>query len=203
MVGFKKFCLIFSSLSIATTILILLAPWVDIAPYNTYIVNYIAFSSWFFFLIEFLAVISLFSALCIFIMGVAKRKHKDLYVDTEQGARITISRTAIASQVTYIAEYTADVTVEKVQVRVKNHSKIFLYVAVQPNVPMSIPQVGKRIETAIRESLAWMLDVDDVTIALRFVEASHMEDVSNVEIPQEKQDITVDIEAASAEQPKK
>lgn len=200
MVGLKKFCLIIASLAIAASVCILLLPWINMAPYNDQVAVLLTFSPWFFYGVEVLAAIALFSALCLFVAGVAMHKPHDFAYSTRKGSHIAISRAAIASQVTYLAEQTADVVVDKVHVSHDKAGGVSVTLELQPNRSISIKQASERIESAVQAGLQQMLDIDRLTISLRFVEATQASELLEQGTPasSEGPDITVDMEAPTA-----
>lgn len=190
MTGIKRFCLIIFALLGVFCVCVLMTPWLNVPPVNVKVLLYLTTVPWFFYAVEIAATVALIGFFCIFVMACAKKKPRDLVIKDEAGAHVTVTRQAIASQATYLAESVAPVQIDRVHVQAKYPDALGITLAVQPLQPLQVREVSQRIERQVRAGLGSMLGVEPAQVNLRFVEAHVSGDVA----ADPEQEITVGIE---------
>lgn len=167
MEGFKRFCLIVFSLVGIALLGALALPW--IGPWTDLFAGFFALD-WYLFCVELALLAVAIGFVAVFIRGVTMRRHNDVVVLAENGAQVTIARSAIASQATYLAEQDGSCVVTKVVVKVHHHDFVDVKVSVQPYQSVNVRAEAQKLQLTLREGLARLCGEGLGTITLRFLE---------------------------------
>lgn len=174
MQGLKRFCLIAFAVVGIVLVAVLALPW--IGPWTALFTSFFAIE-WYLFAVELCLLVVVIGFVAVFVRGVTTRRHHDVEVLSEQGARVTIARSAIASQATYLAEQDGTCVVTKVVVKVHGHESVDVRVSVQPYQSVNVQVEAQRLQKRLREGLERLCGDALHTITLRFLEPRSTGDI--------------------------
>ena len=174
MEGFKRFCLIVFSLVGLAALCALALPW--IGPWTELFTSFLSIQ-WYLFVLELCLLLLALGFLGLFIRGCTMRRHHDVEVLSGEGAKVTIARSAIASQATYLAEQDGTCVVTKVVVKVRRKDEVDVRVSVQPYQSVNVQVEAQKLHERLREGLTRLCGPALRNITLRFVEPRSTGDI--------------------------
>ncbi len=174
MESFKRFCLIVFSLVGIVVLAVLALPW--IGPWTTLFSSFFAIE-WYLFVVELCLLFLVLGFLGLFIRGCTMRRHHDVEVLSGDGAKVTIARSAIASQATYLAEQDGTCVVTKVVVKVHRKDEVDVRVSVQPYQSVNVQVEAQKLNERLREGLTRLTGPALKDITIRFVEPRSTGDI--------------------------
>lgn len=148
--GFKRFCYILFAIIGILLVAALILPWVG--PWTSLFTDLIAYD-WYFFLIEILVILCLAGFVAIFVRGVSAKKRKDILLFTENGDEVRVTRSAIASQASYLVEQDGTCYATKVVVKEHGGRSVNVKVYIEPHEPIDVAQEAKALQKRLRSSL--------------------------------------------------
>lgn len=174
MSGFKRFCMIAFALLGALVLGALLLPWTG--PWAAWATSMFAID-WFLYLVEGLALCAFVGFICVFISGVRSRGQHDIKVEAGDGATVTIARSAVASQATYLVE--EDGTCIATKVNVKNHhDRVNVSIQVEPYESLDVRAEAAKLEGRLRTGLTVLVGDHLGDLTLRFLEPRKTGDIT-------------------------
>lgn len=181
--GFKRFCLIVFSLLGLLVVGLGLVWW--LGPWTAQISALFALD-WFVFLIEAFIVIGLVGFVCLFVAGVRAKKPKDIEVINEDGDHVSIARSAVASQATYLAEADGLCLVTKVVVDTRRRDQVDVALWIQPYHSLDVQAEAQALQESLRRGLTILVGDRLGSLTLRFLEPRQTADITpgNVVTPQ-------------------
>lgn len=174
MESFKRFCIIVFSLVGIVAVGALALPW--IGPWTSLFASFFTLE-WYLFAMELCLLVLGIGFVGLFVRGCTMRRHHDVEVLSEEGAKVTIARSAIASQATYLAEQDGTCVVTKVVVRVRRKDEVDVKVSVQPYQSVNVQVEAQKLQKRLREGLTRLTGPALRTITLRFVEPRSTGDI--------------------------
>ncbi len=174
MESFKRFCLIVFSLVGIAVLAVLALPW--IGPWTALFSSFFAIE-WYLFVVELCILLLAIGFLGLFIRGCTMRRHHDVEVLSGDGAKVTIARSAIASQATYLAEQDGTCVVTKVVVKVRRKDEVDVRVSVQPYQSVNVQVEAQKLNERLRDGLTRLTGPALKHITLRFVEPRSTGDI--------------------------
>ncbi len=174
MESFKRFCLIVFSLVGIVVLGALALPW--IGPWTDLFASFFAIQ-WYLFVVELCLLLLVIGFIGLFIRGCTMRRHHDVEVLSGDGAKVTIARSAIASQATYLAEQDGTCVVTKVVVKVRRKDEVDVRVSVQPYQSVNVQVEAQKLNDRLREGLTRLTGPALKNITLRFVEPRSTGDI--------------------------
>lgn len=148
--GFKRCCYILFAIIGIVLIGALILCWVG--PWTTLFTGLIAYD-WYLFGLEILVVLCLIGFAALFIRGVTAKKRKDILLFSENGDEVRITRSAIASQASYLVEQDGTCYATKVVVKARGGRSVDVKVYVEPHEPIDVAQEAKQLQKRLRSSL--------------------------------------------------
>lgn len=148
--GFKRCCYILFAIIGIVLIGALILCWVG--PWTTLFTGLIAYD-WYLFGLEILVVLCLIGFAALFIRGVTAKKRKDILLFSENGDEVRITRSAIASQASYLVEQDGTCYATKVVVKARGGRSVDVKVYVEPHEPIDVAQEAKKLQKRLRSSL--------------------------------------------------
>lgn len=148
--GFKRCCYIVFAIIGIVLIGALILCWVG--PWTTLFTGLIAYD-WYLFGLEVLVVLCLIGFAALFIRGVTAKKRKDILLFSENGDEVRITRSAIASQASYLVEQDGTCYATKVVVKARGGRSVDVKVYVEPHEPIDVAQEAKKLQKRLRSSL--------------------------------------------------
>lgn len=148
--GFKRCCYILFAIIGIVLIGALILCWVG--PWTTLFTGLIAYD-WYLFGLEILVVLCLIGFAALFIRGVTAKKRKDILLFSENGDEVRITRSAIASQASYLVEQDGTCYATKVVVKARGGRSVDVKVFVEPHEPIDVAQEAKKLQKRLRSSL--------------------------------------------------
>lgn len=176
--GFKQFIFIVAGLIGIATALILYIPYTDYAEPAAYLASLMR-TEWFFYIVSAGTAVLLIAMLYLVLLGIVRRKPKDVTILNQDGSCVTIARSAIASQATYLAENTERVRVEKIKVIIRRHVLVNLKLVLSPQHSLNVVSEAQAIQTRVRDGLTALLGDHVGTITLRFLEPVSTGDITS------------------------
>lgn len=173
--GFKRFCLIVFSLLGLVVVAFGLAFW--FGPWATQLSTLFALD-WFAFLAEVLVVIGLVGFICLFVAGVRAKKPNDIEVINEDGDRVSIARSAVASQATYLAEADGLCLVTKVVVDTRHRDQVDVALWIQPYHSLDVQAEAQALQESLRRGLTILIGDRLGSLTLRFLEPRQTADIT-------------------------
>lgn len=173
--GFKRFCLIVFSLLGLLVVAFGIAWW--FGPWATQLSTLFALD-WFAFLAEALVVIGFVGFICLFIAGVRAKKPKDIEVINEDGDRVSIARSAVASQATYLAEADGLCLVTKVVVDTRHRERVDVALWIQPYHSLDVQAEAQALQESLRRGLTILIGDRLGSLTLRFLEPRQTADIT-------------------------
>ncbi len=174
MEGFKRFCLIVFSLLGLLVLGALALPW--IGPWTALFSSFLAID-WYLFVVELCILALAIGFIGLFIRGASMKRHHDVEVLSGEGAKVTIARSAIASQATYLAEQDGTCVVTKVVVKVRRKDEVDVRVSVQPYQSVNVQVEAQKLNDRLREGLTRLTGSALKNITIRFVEPRSTGDI--------------------------
>ena len=165
--GFKRFCLIAFSLVGIALLVVLALPW--IGPWTELFAGFLAMG-WYLFCVELALLAVAIGFVAVFIRGCTMRRHRDVEVLSGDGTSVTIARSAIASQATYLAEQDGSVVVTKVVVKVRHGTTVDVKVSVQPYQSVNVRAEAQALQERLRTGLELLVGDGLDRLTLRFLE---------------------------------
>ena len=174
---FKRLCLFVFGLSGVLSLAALCLVWVG--PWTTQARTLITENYWYFVVLEVLVCISALGLLaCMLIALFAPRNPKATVVAELDGGKITVTRTAIATQTRHIIE--ADGTCEPVSVNVKVRKRghVQVHARVRPNLPLNVVERGAILHSELEQGLSKICGESVDKIGLAFTEPAQQGSLS-------------------------
>lgn len=174
MSGFKRFCMIAFALLGALVLGALLLPWTG--PWATWATGMFTLD-WFLYLVEGFALCAFVGFVCVFVTGVRSRGQHDVKVEVGDGATVTIARSAIASQATYLVEEDGTCIATKVNVK-SHHDRVDVSIQVEPYESLDVRAEAAKLEKRLRSGLTVLVGDRLGDLTLRFLEPHKTGDIT-------------------------
>lgn len=175
MSGFKRFCMIAFALLGCLVLGALLLPWTG--PWAAWATGLFALD-WFLYLVEGVALCAFVGFVCVFISGVRSRGQHDIKVEAGDGATVTIARSAIASQATYLVEEDGTCIATKVNVK-SHHDRVDVSIQVEPYESLDVRAEAAKLEKRLRSGLTVLVGDRLGDLTLRFLEPRKTGDITS------------------------
>lgn len=172
--GFKRFCLVVFAVCGTLVLAALLLPW--IGPWTVEAAGLISLD-WYLFLIELFAMVCVIGFVCAIVVAVRSRRPSDIEVMDGDGGRVSIARSAVASQTTYLVEADGTCVAAKVVVDVR-HDTVDVAVWVEPYRSLDVRAEAERLQVRLRQGLEVLVGDRLGDITLRFLEPRQTSDIT-------------------------
>lgn len=172
--GFKRFCLVVFAVCGTLVLAALLLPWVG--PWTVEAAGLIALD-WYLFLVELFALVCVVGFVCALVVAVRSKRPSDIEVMDGDGGRVSIARSAVASQATYLVEADGTCVAAKVVVDVR-HDTVDVAVWVEPYRSLDVRAEAERLQVRLRRGLEVLVGDRLGDIALRFLEPRQTSDIT-------------------------
>ena len=147
--GFKRFCLVVFAVCGTLALAALLLPWVG--PWTVQAAGLISLD-WYLFLVELFALVCAVGFVCAVVVAVRSRRPSDIEVLDGDGGRVSIARSAVASQATYLVEADGTCVAAKVVVDVR-HDTVDVAVWVEPYRSLDVRAEAESLQGRLRQGL--------------------------------------------------
>lgn len=172
--GFKRFCLIVFAIAGILVLAALLLPWVG--PWTVAASGLIAYD-WYLFTVELFALVCAVGFIAAFVTGVRAKRPSDIQVLDSDHGRVTIARSAVASQATYLVEADGTCMASKVQVDCR-HDRVDVAVWVEPYRSLDVRAEAARLQGRLRDGLTVLVGDRLGDVSLRFLEPRQTSDIT-------------------------
>lgn len=172
--SFKRLCMVVFGIVGVLTMAALILPW--IGPWTAQATALLALD-WYLFVIELFLVLLGIGFLVVLVRGIGARKPKDIVVADDDGDTITIARSAVASQATYLVEADGTCAADKVRVDTR-HGRVDVAIAVEPYHSMDVRAEAARLQKSLRKGLGVLVGDALGDITLRFEEPRTTADIT-------------------------
>ncbi len=212
---FKRLCLFVFGLSGMLSLAALSLVWVG--PWTTQARTLISENRYYFIVLEVLVCISALGLLMCFLAALfSPRNPKESVVAEVPGGEITVTRTAVVSQVRHIMDIDGTCYPASIHVRMHRRGRINISVRARPHIPIDVVERGAILYQELEEGLAKVCGESVQSINLVFTEPEQDEATPNVTVEKTPRnaerssgastgarEITVSMNAADANLPKK
>lgn len=172
--GFKRFCLVVFAICGTLVVAALLLPWVG--PWTQAAAGLIDLD-WYLFLVELFALVSVVGFVCALVVAVRSKRPSDIEVMDGEGGRVSIARSAVASQATYLVEADGTCVAAKVIVDVR-HDDVDVAVWVEPYHSLDVRAEAEKLQVRLRAGLEVLVGDRLGDISLRFLEPRQTSDIT-------------------------
>lgn len=172
--GFKRFCLIVFAIAGILVLAALLLPWVG--PWTAFASGLIAYD-WYLFVVELFALVCVVGFVALFVVGVRSKRPSDIQVLDSEHGRVTIARSAVASQATYLVEADGSCLASKVMVDCR-HDRVDVAVWVEPYRSLDVRAEAALLQGRLREGLTVLVGDNLGEVSLRFLEPRQTADIT-------------------------
>lgn len=172
--GFKRFCLVVFAVCGTLALAALLLPWVG--PWTVEAAGLISLD-WYLFLVELFALVCAVGFVCAVVVAVRSKRPSDIEVLDGDGGRVSIARSAVASQATYLVEADGTCVAAKVVVDVR-HDTVDVAVWVEPYRSLDVRAEAESLQGRLRQGLEVLVGDRLGDITLRFLEPRQTSDIT-------------------------
>jgi hypothetical protein len=174
---FKRLCLFVFGLSGLLSLAALSLVWVG--PWTTQARSLITETRWYFIALEVLVCLSAVGLLaCVLVSLFAPRNPKATEVAEVDGGKITVTRTAIATQTRHIIEADGACEPVSIHVRVRKRGHIKVHARVRPHLPVNVVDRGAILYSELEQGLAKICGDNVEKIGIVFTEPAQQGSLS-------------------------